>query len=112
MMYLAICFILFVVVIKIFGQGKPILVSELLAKAPGIIIDVRSNEEWNSGHFDSAFHYDWSSGDFQRECIKFDKSKTYYLYCASGVRSGKAADYMKSMGFKNVMNLGGYSNLK
>ena len=101
-----------VIFIKLFAQNKPVNVSELLVKAPGVVIDVRTNEEWNKGHRNEALHYDWNSGDFQRECIKFDKTKTYYLYCAAGVRAEKAKEYMKSMGFKNVVNLGGYSNLK
>jgi phage shock protein E len=99
-------------VYKGFAQGKPVKVAELLAKSPSVLIDVRSNDEWNSGHRPEALHYDWENGDFQRACINFDKSKTYYLYCAAGVRAGKATDYMKSMGFKNVVNLGGYNNLK
>lgn len=94
------------------GQSKPVNVTELLAKKPGVIIDVRTNDEWNSGHRPEALHYDWNSGDLQRACLKLDKSQTYYLYCAAGVRAGKAADYMKSMGFKNVVNLGAYSNLR
>ncbi|MEO6190845.1 MAG: rhodanese-like domain-containing protein, partial [Saprospiraceae bacterium] len=78
----------------------------------GIVIDVRSNYEWNSGHRNEALHYDWDSGDLQSESIKFDKTRTYYLYCASGLRSKKAMEFMKSIGFNNVINLGGYSNLK
>ena len=97
---------------KLIKQDKPVIMSELLANNPGIVIDVRTNIEWNSGHRNEALHYDWNSGDFQRESIKFDKTKSYYLYCTSGLRSRKAMEYMKLMGFKNVINLGGYSNLK
>lgn len=110
--YLLAVFVLFIIVLKIYAQSKPVKMSELLAKNPGVVIDVRTNDEWNGGHYKDALHYDWLSGDFKRASLKFDKEKTYYLYCASGGRSGQATEYLKSMGFKNVVNLGGYSNLK
>ena len=40
-----------------------------------------------------------------------DKDKTYYLYCRSGNRSGQAARIMKSKGFDNVYNVGGFEDL-
>lgn len=94
------------------AQGKPVNVQELLEKKPGILIDVRTVEEWNSGHHKLARHLDWTNGDFKKAASAFDKNKTYYLYCAAGGRSGQATEYLKSQGFKNVVNLGGYSNLK
>lgn len=94
------------------AQSKPVNVQELLNKNPGILIDVRTVGEWNSGHHELAQHIDWTNGDFKKASSKFDKNKTYYLYCAAGGRSGQAAEYLKSQGFKNVVNLGGYANLK
>ncbi|NOT38838.1 MAG: rhodanese-like domain-containing protein [Saprospiraceae bacterium] len=103
---------MFVLVLKIYSQSKPVKMSELLIKNPGVVIDVRTIDEWNSGHYKNALHLDWLNGDLKKECANFDKSKTYYLYCAAGGRSGQATEYMKSLGFRNVVNLGGYSNLK
>lgn len=110
--YVITAFILLTVILKIYSQSKPVKMTELLTKSPGIVIDVRTNSEWNSGHYKDAIHLDWNNGDFKKESIKFDKNKTYYLYCAAGGRSGQATEYLKSMGFKNVVNLGGYSNLR
>ena len=93
-------------------QGKPIVVADLLKKNPGVVVDVRTKEDWNSGHVKEALHYDWNNGDFKRQCSQFDKNKKYYLYCAAGGRSSAAMQYMKSIGFKDVVNLGGYNNLK
>ncbi|HQX44822.1 MAG: rhodanese-like domain-containing protein [Saprospiraceae bacterium] len=94
------------------SQSGPVKVKELLAKKPGILIDVRTLGEWNTGHHEMARHLDWNNGAFKQASADFDKSKTYYLYCASGGRSGQAAEYLKKAGFKNVVNLGGYNNLK
>jgi len=95
-----------------FAQFKTVNVKELMDKKPGILIDVRSIEEWNSGHHKLAKHHDWINGDFEKASVNFDKNKTYYLYCRSGGRSGQATEYLKNKGFKNVVNLGGFSNLK
>ncbi|MBK9271407.1 MAG: rhodanese-like domain-containing protein [Saprospiraceae bacterium] len=95
-----------------FAQSKTVNVKELMDKKPGILIDVRSIEEWNAGHHQLAKHYDWSNGDFEKASVNFDKNKTYYLYCAAGRRAGDAAEFLKKKGFKNAVNLGGLSNLK
>ena len=43
----------------------------------------------------------------------FDKSKNYYVYCHSGVRSVQACQIMKTFGFNNLNNLiGGISEWK
>ncbi|MCC6816127.1 MAG: rhodanese-like domain-containing protein [Saprospiraceae bacterium] len=110
--YFIAAIILLALVVKIYSQNKPVKMKELLSKEPGVVIDVRTNEEWNSGHYSDAIHLDWSNGDFKKASTNLDKNKTYYLYCAAGGRSSQATEYLKSMGFKKVVNLGGYSNLK
>lgn len=78
----------------------------------GIIIDVRSNSEYGEGHLkDADLQHDYLNGEFQKELGSMDKDKTYYLYCRSGNRSGKAARIMKMQGFDNVYNVGGFEDL-
>lgn len=78
----------------------------------GIIIDVRTKNEYDQGSIKEALTgYDLTSGEFEEKLDSLDKDKTYYLYCRSGNRSGKAAKLMTERGFKNVNNLGGYSDL-
>lgn len=78
----------------------------------GVIIDVRTKGEYDNGSLkDARVGYNFSSGEFEEKLDSLDKSKTYYLYCASGNRSGKAAQLMKERGFENVHNLGGYQEL-
>lgn len=86
--------------------------SSMIKSDPGVIIDVRTLSEWESGHIDRATHADWNSGDFKTVAATLDKSKTYYLYCAAGGRSAKATEYLKNLGFTKVFNIGGYEEAK
>ena len=78
-----------------------------------VLIDVRTPREFRDGHLDKAVNIDWLGGSFIEEIDKLDKNETIYLYCKVGGRSGNAAKYMQSKGFKNVYNLaGGYDAYK
>ncbi|SIT93598.1 rhodanese-like domain-containing protein [Pontibacter indicus] len=77
-----------------------------------ILVDVRTPAEFEAGHLDKTQHADFLSGEFEKEMPTWDKDKVYYLYCASGNRSGKAAKLMEEAGFKKVYNIGGYQDLK
>ncbi|MEJ8801643.1 rhodanese-like domain-containing protein [Pontibacter sp. H249] len=77
-----------------------------------VLLDVRTQEEFAGGYLEGAENVDYRNGDFARELKSWDKDKTYYLYCASGNRSGKAAELMREAGFKHIYNIGGYNTLK
>jgi len=77
-----------------------------------VLLDVRTAEEFASGHLTGAQNVDFRSGDFAQQFKSWDKHKVYYLYCASGNRSGKAAELMHAAGFKHIYNIGGYAALK
>lgn len=81
-------------------------------KNPGVIIDVRTPEEFREGHLKDVDHlFDFQTGEFEKEMDNLDKDKTYYLYCRSGNRSGKAMEIMQKAGFKEVYNIGGFEDL-
>ncbi|GAA4298021.1 hypothetical protein GCM10023183_06100 [Nibribacter koreensis] len=100
------------------AQGKtPELLSpsqykSLAQKEKGVLVDVRTPDEFASGHLHTALNSDFSGGQFTQEFKDWDKDKTYYLYCASGNRSGKAAQQMRDAGFTKVYNIGGFTSLK
>lgn len=73
----------------------------------GILLDVRTNQEFASGHISGARQMNFYDSDFKAQLETLDRNTPVYVYCRSGSRSGKAANIMKSMGFKAVYNLEG-----
>lgn len=71
------------------------------------VIDVRTPEEYSGGHIASSRNIDIKDPKFLDIIQPLDKAKPYAVYCASGVRSGKAADIMREHGFANVFTLSG-----
>jgi rhodanese-related sulfurtransferase/glutaredoxin len=75
------------------------------------LLDVRTAGEYQSGHLKNSLQADWNNQDQFVDRIKYlDRSKPLLVYCASGVRSGNAAQYLITVGFKNVQNLKGGLN--
>ena len=84
----------------------------MMKENPGVVIDVRTPDEFASGHLRKADHnFNVMSGELEQKLDSLDKNKTYYLYCRSGNRSGKAAQIMKQNGFEDVHNIGGFRDL-
>jgi phage shock protein E len=75
-----------------------------------MIIDVRTIEEWNSGHLASAQHLELQLVAVGIEQLVPDKSQQLYLYCRSGNRSGQAKTLVEAMGYTNVVNAGGVAD--
>jgi rhodanese-related sulfurtransferase len=74
------------------------------------VIDVRTADEWDSGHLDGAVHMDIQAADFADQIATLDPAADYVVYCRSGNRAGQAIDYMKKMGFTGeIMNAGAVS---
>lgn len=71
------------------------------------VLDVRTPEEYSKGHIAGATNIDYNSGTFKDSLSKLDKTKPYLVHCASGRRSAKTRELMKSLGFKNVCHLDG-----
>lgn len=73
-----------------------------------VIIDVRTAEEYAQGCIPNSTLIDiFRSQDFLDEIEALDKTKSYYVYCRSGARSGQACAVMNQLGFKNAFNLQG-----
>ena len=72
-----------------------------------VLVDVRTPEEVKNGHLKGAINVDYNASSFEKEIAKLDTSKTYFLYCGSGIRSHKAAGIMKEMGFRNIFEMEG-----
>lgn len=75
--------------------------------ANAVLLDVRTPSEYVSGHIASAVNVDFENPSFVSEIQKLDKSKTYFVYCRSGSRSGRAIVTMKQNGFNDIRELQG-----
>jgi rhodanese-related sulfurtransferase len=71
-----------------------------------ILLDVRTADEFNSGKIPGAININVLENSFPEAVSKLDKTKSYFIYCLSGGRSGRACAIMANQGF-NVHNLVG-----
>jgi len=69
-----------------------------------MVIDLRTEEEFEDGKIRSSFNIDFQKREFIDNLNKLDKEKPYVIYCMSGNRSLKASHVMKSLGFKIIYN--------
>jgi rhodanese-related sulfurtransferase len=82
--------------------------SHLEEDTNAVILDVRTEEEYNDGIIPDAINIDIYQGPvFMSEVESLDKSKNYYVYCRSGARSAKACEVMNELGIENTFNLAG-----
>ena len=82
--------------------------SQLEADPNAVILDVRSEEEWNEGIIPGAITIDIRQGQAFVDDVKaLDSTKNYYVYCRSGARSGQACSLMDQLGFQKTFNLEG-----
>ena len=77
-----------------------------------IVIDVRTKEEWDAGHVESAVHIPHTEIADRIDEVTLDKDAKIVLYCKVGGRAGKAKDELDRLGFTNVENAGGYDDVK
>lgn len=96
------------------GQNSEILTPDEFEKKLSSIkdkqvVDVRTAEEFASGHLAQAVMIDYYKSDFKSQIAKLDKNKPVFVYCAAGGRSGSATEILQDLGFKKVYDLkGGY----
>jgi phage shock protein E len=77
-----------------------------------VLIDVRSPEEFGSGHIKNAINIPVDKIAAEIKNTVPDKEKTIVVYCRSGRRSAIAEQTLKDLGYKNVINAGKYEDLK
>ena len=71
-----------------------------------IILDVRTPEEFESSRILNSINIDFYNPEiFMQEIGKFDKDKSYYIYCRTGVRSANSCHLMKELRFTKTYNL-------
>ncbi|MEP7146607.1 MAG: rhodanese-like domain-containing protein [bacterium] len=71
------------------------------------ILDVRTPEEFITGHLKGAENINFYEEEFEEKISSLDKRKKYLVYCRSGGRSRQAMFLMRDLGFEEVCNLSG-----
>ena len=71
------------------------------------LIDVRTQDEFDLGHIDSAINLDFYSETFQNDILSLPKNETIVLYCRTNNRSSKTANILKENGFREISVLDG-----
>ena len=83
--------------------------AKMAADKQNVVLDVRTAKEYQAGHLAGALNLDVTAPDFEQKAAALDKSKTYLVHCASGVRSERACKKMTALDFPHLYNLpGGY----
>ena len=80
---------------------------EITHTSNSILIDVRTDSEWNEGYIETAIHIPLDRILQKIELITKNKDQRIHLYCRSGNRSGKAEQVLQSIGYINARNIGG-----
>ena len=84
------------------GEAK----ERLDASEDAILLDVRTQEEFDGGHIPGAVCF--PNEDILPEFpLPFEKDAEILVYCRSGRRSAEAAEKLAEMGFTNVADFGG-----
>jgi thioredoxin len=80
---------------------------KLKATPTGIVLDVRTPDEFEGGHLQNAINIDWNNSSFSTEVAKLNKATPVFVYCLSGGRSQSAAAQLRADGFKEVYEMQG-----
>ncbi|MCF7816203.1 MAG: rhodanese-like domain-containing protein [Candidatus Pacebacteria bacterium] len=64
----------------------------------GLLVDVRTKDEYDTGHIAGAINIDFYSSSFIENIKNVSEGKHLFIYCRSGARSGKAVEMLKAEG--------------
>jgi len=89
------------------GQSVGPMDAVRLVTQGAVLLDVRSQAEFDSGHILDAKHVPQDQLASSIETLKKYKDKVVIACCESGMRSGAAARLLQAQGFTKVVNLKG-----
>ncbi|CAM3151092.1 rhodanese-like domain-containing protein [Paenibacillus lupini] len=89
-----------------YSEITPAEVEERLKSGEKLhLIDVREDDEWESGHIQEAVSLPLSV--FGERFGELPKDESLIMVCRSGGRSGKACDFLHAQGYKVTNMTGG-----
>ncbi|MBK7175038.1 MAG: hypothetical protein IPH84_17865 [Bacteroidales bacterium] len=78
---------------------------KLIASGKGILLDVRTENEFMNGHIANAGMLNFYASDFRSRLLLLPKDEPIYLYCLTGSRSKVAAEILAQNGYTQIYNL-------
>jgi len=75
-----------------------------------VILDVRTEEEYSSGHIENSVLISVDDLKDKAESILKDKDQKILIYCRTGNRSNTALKKLKEMGYTNLYDFGGINS--
>jgi len=93
---------------KFFKFRKIKLAMPELIKNGAVVVDVRSQAEFQQGSRPGSINIPLNELDTRSK--ELGKQNTIVLCCASGARSGVAVGILKKNGFKSLINAGSWTN--
>jgi phage shock protein E len=110
---LAIVTVLAIAMVLYYTYKSPLWISADEAKKAiadrqfNVILDVRTDTEYNLGHYPEAVHIPTAKLDEMLSEKIPNKNLGVLIYCNTGQRSRYAADILKAKGYKNVRYISG-----
>ena len=89
-------------------KNKERTLDDIITENNYIIVDVRTNEEYNESHIEGSINIPY---DTINKNTNLDKTKTILVYCKSGVRSNKAYTVLKELDY-DVVDLGAFDKIE
>jgi rhodanese-related sulfurtransferase len=74
------------------------------------LIDVRTQDEFDLGHINSAINLDFYSDTFKNDILSLPKNETIVLYCRTNNRSSKTATILQENGYRDILVIKGGIN--
>ena len=98
---------------SVYQKITPAVVKERLDKGEKlIIVDVRTKEEYDGGHFPNSLLIPYDEIEKKAPALLTDKNAAIIVYCRTGRRSEIATKALIGMGYTNVADMGGISDWK
>lgn len=92
----------------------PALAKRMVEEEGGILLDVRTPEEFEEAHLEGAVNVSHDQIESQLSELETltggDKTKPIVTYCGSGKRAGAARKTLEAAGYTNVTNVGGMTD--
>ena len=83
-------------------------VREWGAAPGGVLLDVRTPQEYREGHIPGSKNVPLQELD-RISAVAAGKNTPLFVYCYSGARSRQAVSALERMGYRNIKNIGGIS---